>query len=178
MKRTRIALLLSGVQVVVAVVLLMAERRQVPRVQQDFPPFVGSTAKIGWAINAPVMFLEGGILASFHKVGVEFGSRIWNLSYIAGVAFLWFLVGLEIESRIRKRSTRWRILVDCLAISLGVGLSFLALAVWRQAETILTTGSAIWALALIAIYGLELARMMNSRRTRNLGQTGSVAESK
>ena len=124
------------------------------------------------------MLVQGGVEVSFHKVGVEFGSRIWILSYIAGVACLWFLVGLEIESRTRKRSTRWRILVDCLAISLGVGLIFLAVAFWQQAETILTTGSAIWALALIAIYGLELARMMNSRRTRDLREMESVSERK
>lgn len=168
MKHTRLVLLLPAVQVLLAIVLLVAGSRQKPSVLQDFPPFVAPATKVCQAINAPVLPLEGGLIALSQRAGIDLGShqtRVWELCFLAGVVFLWFLAGLEIESQLHQRRTRWRALVDCVAICIGVALLFFALAAWRQAESILTVGSAAWSIVLIAIYGRELALSFASRRS-------------
>lgn len=165
MKSMKIGLLLAGIQVTIAVALLWAARRQVPHVLQDSPLFVGSAAKVSWAINAPVTAVGGGILALLHKARIEpeLDQRKWAIFYLAGVALLWFLVGIDVESRLRKR--RGRISVDCAAVTVGAVLVAYALAMWGQDEAILTVGAVLWALLLIAFYGFELVRAVALRRT-------------
>jgi hypothetical protein len=170
MRRRWIALSLAGTQVVLAVVLLTVGRRQVPQIAQDSPIFVGPAARIGVAINAPAALLEGALASLVHSAGVtlRFDEKLWGLCYFAGVAILWFLVGLEIEHRSQKRDTRLRVFVGSLAIGVGIILVFFAFTAWRQGDAILSSGAAAWALVLIGFYGLELARFAGSRRAARL----------
>lgn len=165
MKWTRIAILLPVSQVVLAAVLLTVGSRQTPQTAQDYPPPVGSATKACQAINAPVALIEGAFVGLSQKAGAELGSRAWDLFFLVGVIFVWFLIGLEIEG-LHKRGSHWRIPVDCLAIGIGVILILVSRVASQQGETALMMGSAAWGITLIGIYGWALVRLVGSKRMK------------
>jgi hypothetical protein len=164
MRRARIGLLLAGIQVVLAIALFVVGLRQEPPVQQDLDRFVGPAIETSWAINAPVMFLESETIDLLRKAGMPFGSMSIVVCYLTGVGLFWFLLGFQIESRMHQREGRSRIVLDCLAISLGVCLPFFAWITWQQDSRTLAVGSVVWAFALLAFCGLDAVRYVAARR--------------
>jgi hypothetical protein len=167
MKRLRTGLALAVIQVILCAILLNIGRQQLPKTVQDYPVFVGSAIKISEAINAPVVLLGGSVGGFSRWIGVGIVSEtMWNALYLVGVFTLWFLVGLKVESSIRKGTAIHlprKILLDCLVLAIGVGMIFLARASQQQDEAILMWGSALWALTLMGVSGLELVSYAKSR---------------
>lgn len=167
--RKRIAVPLALSLVLVTFLLLRVGRGQVPNINQDWPPFVGGATRAALAINAPVIVVDGIVLMLLHDSGVEPGGAKVSLEilYLVGVFFLWLLVGIEIQWRLQQLvpiRAYVRIILDCLALVIGIGLIWLAFAAQQQGDRIMTWGAALWSVAMMGAAGHEIVRFAILRR--------------
>ena len=163
MKQPRLALILPAIQVVIAAALLIIDHRQQPTAYYD-PFSVGSAIKVCLAINLPALLLWGWLVDVVFRAGLIHYIRpiLGSPSLFAVIVLLWFVVGLEAGSHIQRRAGWYRPIVNCVGLSLGIALVYLAYGAWRQ-EAILAVGSAAWGVALVTVYGMKLAMPMTRR---------------
>jgi hypothetical protein len=153
-------------QVIIAISLLVLGSRQSSTSVQDSSPFVPLATKVCEAINAPAALLAVALLRLRSVVHLRPGvaeATIGEVAFVAGIVFLWFLVGLEIESQPKSKvsSRRWGWpLVEALLIGTAAILALFGLAEWHQGEIILAVGALTWSLILAAFYGVRLIRSL------------------
>ena len=160
---TTVKVLLPVAQIVVAVILVTLGSKQVPTVVQDSPPFVAPATKLCESINTPATLLVGGLMILAHSSHLEQSlsqTPIPHTVFWGGVALLWFIVGLEGELLLKKRSSaRHRLVAACMAITLAVATALFGVTAWQQGEVALTIGFATWSSVLILFYGTDLIRL-------------------
>lgn len=135
----RLKPVLPLLQCVIAVGLLISDQKQLEdakghRLYGSFGP---PATRVCYAINGPV-FLGRTLMSNLwsrtgdsYRVDVTMGDCL----FLVLVAFLWYLVAIEIEAGgkqkgIRALPLRWRITVDSILALSGVFCGLLAVALW------------------------------------------------
>jgi len=127
-----------------------------------------------------VSLWDSAVAANCSVVSIETcysaGGILGNCVFLAAVAMLWYVVGLEIESWDQEKRavvparTSSRIAVDLALVLVGVFFGFLEVAIWRDLSWVSWPRAllgalpyALWATAFAGAYGQDLLRCIGNR---------------
>jgi hypothetical protein len=151
---------------------------------------------ICYLVEAPAALLRNAVIWLWDRLIVEncslantetcysIGNIVEILLFLLAVAVLWYVVGLEIDTRGNERRaavpsrSEFRAVVDVAFIGAGICFALGATAAWnrsgweRLGNIIVGVPYAAWAVVLILTYGYDLLDCIKSYRKRRTGGPG------
>ena len=168
--RKNFKIILPLLQIFFAAIVLIFPHYRSPKYIDDSHPFVPLAVTICQAINAPASLMAVGLTTLSEKAHLQFGMSLialMRLYFFCGILIVWFLVGLEFDSRpLVSTFARPQLLRDCVALIVVIVLALFATTALRQGEMILGVGSLVWCVLLALYYGTDLLRSFFKAQTK------------
>ena len=162
--RLKMAVVLPGVQILLAVSLSVYGNHQLREMHLDYP-VVPAATQVCSGLNAPAFLVRNSVLELTAGRKLQFGAYpilLNDLVFFLAVGGVWYLVGAGLDrsvhpdARHRAQSKVSRALRDGFLASLGIFIGFLATPIYVHGAKIESGFFMAWAVILLSLFSYDL----------------------